>query len=212
MQLFPVPSTKTLFNLYRDKDPRVDRPDADKIRRENFANYLNTFPRTPRILLVGEAPGPWGYRFSGIPFTGERQLILNALPFSGQQSSRDKPLLRLEKKPPFISNSSKYFWTALAQHHPKFFVWDAVPLHPHKPGKILSIRAPTGEEITEFSGLMRSIIEIMRPKLILAVGRKAGQALTIIGVPFQYVPHPSHGHAAEFARETERFFRKAGSL
>src|SRR6266566_361480 len=42
-------------------------------RTANLVDYLRS-RRQPRLLLVGEAPGYRGCRFSGIPFTSERSL------------------------------------------------------------------------------------------------------------------------------------------
>jgi len=205
--LFPRPSTESLFNQYRDIDPQVDRPDAALIRRANLKNYLASFPAPPVILAVGEAAGPWELRFSGVPFTGERQLISGALPFSGDRSSRDELVVRLYRRPPFTSNSSQVFWKVMARHHPKFLVWDAAPLHPHQPGKNLSVRSLSRAEVSEFSGLLGDVVRILKPKHFIAIGRKAEQALAMIGMPSYYAHHPSHGQADLFQNDIARFFR-----
>ena len=78
------------FNPYLDIDNEVDLANAAQIRRININNYLSSFRRQPRVLVLGEAPGWRGCRFSGIPFTSEAQLISQSLPFSGRPSSRRK--------------------------------------------------------------------------------------------------------------------------
>ena len=83
-ELFTAESTATLFNHYRDEDRQYDRKGAAEIRRENLWNYLDSFRRVPKILIIGIAPGYQGCRFSGVPFTSERQLCNGALPFSGK--------------------------------------------------------------------------------------------------------------------------------
>src|SRR3954451_22989426 len=85
--LFEEPSTPVLFNPYHDADAQLDRKDAVKIRRANLKHYLAAFAERPAILLVGEAPGPHGCRFSGVPFTSEHQIVARTLPFTGRQSS-----------------------------------------------------------------------------------------------------------------------------
>ena len=90
--VFSEPSTQTLFNPYNDADFKFDKTDAVTIRRTNLKNYHSSFAQKPTLLLVGEAPGPKGCRFSGVPFTSEYQLVSNLLPFRGDQSSnRAKP-------------------------------------------------------------------------------------------------------------------------
>lgn len=209
-RVFPIQSTEILFNQYKDSDPIVDLPNASNIRKQNLKNYLESFPERPYILVVGEAAGPWGCRFSGVPFTGEKQLCMHALPFQGHRSSKEKPLLETKKMPPYTSQSAETFWRVMKPYHPEFFVWDCVPFHPHDPDKILSIRSPKLEEVGFYSELLKEIIEIIKikPRHIVAVGRKAELGLRLIGVRPIYVRHPSCGGAREFrtrlARELAR--------
>jgi len=63
----------TTFNQYRDADAAFDCPGAAKIRLGNLAAYLRARPH-PSLMLVGEAAGYAGCRFSGIAFTSERCL------------------------------------------------------------------------------------------------------------------------------------------
>ncbi|MFA4936156.1 MAG: hypothetical protein WC568_10015, partial [Candidatus Methanoperedens sp.] len=82
-KLFLFPTTEVLFNQYKQVNLDVDLPNAHEIRKQNLRNYLESFSEKPSILVVGEAAGPWGCRFSGVPFTGEKQLCMHNLPFSG---------------------------------------------------------------------------------------------------------------------------------
>lgn len=92
--LFLEDSRRDLFNQYRAVDENVDLSNAHYIRQNNLKNYFCSFSEMPSFLLVGEAAGPWGCRFSGVPFTGERQLCQRLLPFLGERSSRDDPNIR----------------------------------------------------------------------------------------------------------------------
>jgi uracil-DNA glycosylase len=205
-ELFLRESTAELFNQYQDRDLSVDLPDANEIRKENLWNYLNSFSERPSILMVGEAAGPWGCRFSGVPFTGEKQLCESMLPFFGHQSSKNNPSLKIKRFPPHVSLSAKIFWEILKPFHPKFFVWDCIPLHPHKVNKILSVRNPTSREVLAFSDLLRKIVEIIRPRQILSIGREAEKALTYVGTKSSYICHPSHGGANKFEVGVKSYF------
>jgi hypothetical protein len=207
-ELFLRESTAELFNQYRDRDLSVDLPDANEIRKENLWNYLNTFSKRPSILLLGEAAGPWGCRFSGVPFTGEKQLCESILPFSGYQSSKNNPSIKIKRFPPHISLSAKVFWEILKPFHPKFFIWDCVPLHPHQINEILSVRNPRKNEVFSFYNLLLEIIRIIKPKQILSIGRKAEGALDELRVSSHYVRHPSHGGAKEFEIGIKRVFKE----
>jgi hypothetical protein len=205
-ELFLRESTAELFNQYRNRDLAVDLPDVNEIRKENLWNYLNSFSERPSILMVGEAAGPWGCRFSGVPFTGEKQFCESIFPFFGHQSSKNNPSLETKKFPPYVSLSAKIFWKVLKPCHPKFFVWDCVPLHPHEVNKILSVRNPTSREVSDFSELLRKIVEIIRPRQILSIGRKAEEASTYVGIESTYIRHPSHGGADKFEEGVKSYF------
>ena len=197
-RIFTRRTAPGLFNQYRSRDHAVDRALAPSIRRDNLFAYFSSFRKRPSLLLLGEAPGPWGCRFSGIPFTGERQLLAHSLPFCGKQSSRDEPGISVRRKPPYISNSARLFWSTMLPFHPRFIVWNCVPFHPYDTGNILSVRTPTASEVLYYSHILAEIILLLKPDRIIAVGRKAQFSLSHLGVPCDYVRHPSQGGAIKF--------------
>jgi uracil-DNA glycosylase len=198
-KVFPIRPANLLFNQYGDKNLSVDLYDADKIRKQNVLNYLRSFSERPSILVIGEAPGPRGCRFSGVPFTSETQLCNCELPFIGQKSSSSNL--------PYSENSASIFWRAMLPYYAKFFIWNCVPFHPHKHEEILSIRNPTRTEVCIYSGLLSEIISLIKPKLIVAVGKKAELSLKQEGFSCIYVRHPSHGGAREFRTDIKKIFR-----
>lgn len=143
-EIFDIPSTPILFNYYRDIVPDLDLENGAEIRRNNLLNMISCYKQFPSYLLLGEAAGWKGCRFSGIPFTGENLLIRLDFAAQGHKSSlADKP---------YTENSGTIFWRNLKLYYPNFFVWNTVPFHPHLPENYLSNRTPTREEI-EFLNL-----------------------------------------------------------
>src|SRR4030095_13565823 len=74
-----------VVNPYREAFPELDGPAAARGRRGEPAGYLDHVGARRRVLL-GEALGFRGGRFSGIAFTSERQLAGPAerrLPWGG---------------------------------------------------------------------------------------------------------------------------------
>lgn len=207
-ELFPVSSSDILFNQFKDADIRVDLPNAPEIRRKNLYNYLSSFEARPQILILGEAAGPWGFRFSGVPFTGEKQICEGTLGFFGNQSSNNNPLIRIKKTPPYISNSAQIFWKLMHPYISKFFIWDCVPLHPHKNDNILSVRNPGKKEISQFSDLNREIINILKPQSILSIGRCAEDALRCFNIRSVYIRHPSRGGSKIFQEHIGKLFQE----
>jgi hypothetical protein len=209
-KVFPLPSTDRLFNPFRDVDPRVDLPEGRDIRRANLFGYLSSFKRKPPLLLIGEAAGPWDCRFSGVPFTGERDLCTGALPFRGERSSRAEPLLTSGRTPPYTSQTAAIFWGVLRPRHSDFLVWNCVPFHPHREGRILSVRPPDTGEIRRFLDPLASLDRLLRPERIIAIGRRAEQALKAAGLSAPYVRHPSQGGARQFRDAMGQLFGQEG--
>jgi hypothetical protein len=190
--LYDYPSTDSAFNPYRDENPELDVASAGAIRRRNLEAYVRAHPEPPPILVVMEAPGPWGCRFTGVPVTSEVQLLDPAFPLSGERTSRQTE--------PLTEYSASIFWKVMLPFFPRFIIWNTVPLHPHKAGRPMSIRTPTMREIRAFAPLSRTVIEAVEPDTILSVGRKAEHLVTReLGLEATYIRHPSQGGATMFA-------------
>ncbi|WP_420456935.1 uracil-DNA glycosylase [Rubrivirga sp.] len=193
--LFDAPAGDRLFNPYRDTDAH-DGPDAPATRRANLVAALDAVARhgTPEVLVVAEAPGPWGCRFSGVPFTSERQLLDPAFPVDGTPSSAQFAT----SGEPMREMSGGIYWGAMLPHWGRFWTWNAVPLHPHKAGEPLTIRTPGVREVRRWHGLLAATVDALSPRAVVAVGRKAEGALQAVGAGPVYVRHPSQGGATLF--------------
>lgn len=205
-EIFPLPSTRHekggLFNFYRDQDPAVEISGAAARRRQNLWGFFASLPQRPALLLVGEAPGWRGCRFSGVPFTSEVQLEEARLQFWGVRTSINAN--------PHRETSAGIFWDALAPHYPNFIAWNCVPFHPHAPEALCSNRSPTKTELRRFSANLEQLFEILQPEQTLAIGRVAQQTLAQIGLNAYPLRHPAHGGAAEFRAGLQRFFACEG--
>jgi hypothetical protein len=181
-----------VFNPYGEVDPALDRPGGAKIRRENLHRYLETFADA-RYVLVGEAPGYAGCRFSGIPFTCEAQWVgparLEWTVGRGLQRSS-------ASKVPWSERSAKIVWQAL-EGRMDCVLWNAFPWHPVGEGGPLSNRAP-GRDLGDGLEILRCFLLLFPSARPYAVGRVAQRALRAIGVDAAYIRHPSHGGKSEF--------------
>ena len=198
--LFDEPSSSDLFNPYSTRNSEFDREGASEIRRENLRRYICERTSAPSVLLLAEAPGPWGCRFSGVPITSERQLLDPLFPHSGQQASRGEE--------PHKEYSASIYWRILLPFYQHIFTWNTVPFHPHHIDKPLTIRTPRVSEIKRFVPLVEGIVNIMNPQAVVAVGRKAESALSMIGVDAIYVRHPSQGGATRFEEGVRKVMKE----
>lgn len=196
--LFNAPPAPGLFNPYTDRSDDLDHPDAPALRRKNLRSYLDAFTSRPRVLLLAEAPGPWGCRFSGVPLVSESQLADPTFPIHGTPTSLAPT--------PHSEYSANIVWKHLGPYFPSFFIWNTVPFHPYKPDQPLSIRTPTRNEILAYSTLVDGMIALLRPEQILAIGRKAEDVLGQLGRPCRYIRHPSQGGALRFAEGIQEVF------
>ncbi len=196
--VFALPSSADLFNPYRDCDSELDLDDASQLRRLNLESYVRTLASGPTVLVVAEAPGPWGCRFSGVPITSEAQLLDAAFPISGEKTSRASEA--------YSEYSAGIFWRVMLPFFPGFFAWNAVPLHPHRTGEPTTIRTPRNGELRSFVDVTAAIVDAADPVEVVALGRKAEQQLGWAGIECRYVRHPSQGGAVRFAEGMAEVF------
>lgn len=196
-RLADIPSSVDLFNQYVDATA-ADLRDAAAIRKRNLYRYLTSFETGPEILVLAEAPGPWGCRYTGIPITSEEQLKDDSFPVRGQTSTSG---------PATPEYSARIFWRVMRPFYNRFLVWNAVPFHPHHADNIDSIRTPRTSELKQFAPLTEQILAYFNPKTILALGRRPEKQLAYLNVDATYVRHPSQGGAKQFEESMLEIFQ-----
>jgi hypothetical protein len=174
------------FNQFRDAGPD-DLPGASEIRLANLRRYLDERANA-EIVAVGEAAGYQGMRWSGIAFTSEVDCLRWGPPYR-RSSRRPRPW----KEP---SGTIVHGLLEELGAESSVALWNTVPTHPHEPGKALSNRHPRKEEIAAGLGFAERLLEILRPRLVIAIGRVAEAALARHAP--RYVRHPAQSGASEF--------------
>lgn len=174
------------FNQFRDAGPD-DLPGAPAIRLANLRHYLDERSAAD-VVAVGEAAGYQGMRWSGIAFTSEFDLLRWGNPYR-RSSRRPRPW----KEP---SGTIVHGVLAELAAERQVILWNTVPTHPHVPGKPLSNRRPTRQEVDAGRVFVDRLVGIVRPRILIGVGRIACAALP----EAQYVRHPAQSGATEFRR------------
>jgi uracil-DNA glycosylase len=188
-----VAAPPTLINPYACFDPGLDRPGGAAIRAATLLAYLEA-RSTPALLLVGEAAGYQGCRFSGIAFTSER-----ALPASQWTSTR--PEGWREPSATIVHNALQELGL-----EDRTILWNVVPFHPAGPSP-LSNRTPDAAERRAATEWLRRIRAITQPGVVAAIGRVAEAEL---GPGTPYLRHPAHGGAARFRDGLAQLAREHG--
>jgi len=182
-----------VFNQYRDRDPTLDRPDAPATRRANLRRYLESFAGAS-YALVGEAAGYAGCRFSGIPFTGETQLVgPDPLPWIGAASFGQSSLGK-----PWRERSAQIVWPALDGRR-DCVLWNAFPWHPFKDNP-LSNRRPRASELRQAADVLRCFLSLFPQATVYAIGRVSQNTMRNLGTAAAYIRHPSYGGKRAFTK------------
>jgi uracil-DNA glycosylase len=174
------------FNPFREVGPD-DVPEAPAIRLANLRHYLEERADAD-VVAVGEAAGYQGMRWSGIAFTSERDLARWGLPYRPTATTR---------KGGWSEPSGTIVHGLLGElgAERRVILWNTVPTHPSLPDQPLSNRRPTRSEIAAGVVFAERLIDIIRPRLLVGVGRIATET---IGDRAVYVRHPAQSGATAF--------------
>ncbi len=200
-RLAALPGSDRLFNPYADGDS------GGAIRRANLSRYLaDMLWRRPRILMLFEAPGYRGCALSGIPVTSERIMLRGMATWGlfgvGYHASSGQPEGVAEM-------TATILWDALQQYADRPpLIWNAVPLHPHRPGQRQSNRAPTAAERHMGLPYLEEILRLFDLEIVLAVGRTAQKSLAKLGQAASPIRHPAQGGKADFTRGLRETYRR----
>lgn len=200
------------FNPWADFDPDYDVAYARSIRKAQLERYLTRRLGNARILLVAEACGYQGGRFTGVAMTCERMMLslhptVNArmvIGAPGRRTSRaDSPFLpkEIQRRSGFNEPTDTVVWDAclsagLAPE--EFLLWNIFPFHPHQKGRMLTNRTPTEKELSDGLAYTRELLRMTGPLLLFAVGRKSEVTLREAGYHPVGLRHPANGGANLF--------------
>lgn len=162
---------------------------------ERLAHHLAA---SPDFIVVGEASGYLGMRRSALAFTSEKQLIEGAIPRIPVPAGR-----LTDRRLPYSEPSATIVWRTLKAVGiaERTVLWNALPMHPFKPGSVDTNRTPTDAELMLGAPAMRLMVQAFPAAKVVAVGRKAELLLGHMGINVAgQVRHPANGGATEFAR------------
>jgi uracil-DNA glycosylase len=172
------------FNQYADEGPD-DLPGAAAIRLANLRAYIDERAGAD-VVCLGEAGGYQGMRWSGIAFTSERDLLRWGPPYAVTCAAR-------RWSEPSGTIVHKVLGELGAER--RVILWNTVPTHPHRPGEPLSNRRPTTAEVEAGAPLAMRLVELVQPRIVVAVGRIAE---SVLPPGTTYVRHPANAGGPAF--------------
>lgn len=187
-----------LFNPWLDVGPDDTALNDAEARIGRLAAHLDC---EPEFICVGEAAGWLGMKRAAIAFTSERLLLEGAIPRVPAPSGR-----LTTRRLPYSEPSATIVWKTLKQLGiaERTILWNALPLHPFKPGEPESNRTPTDFELMQGTEAMRLLVDAFPKAKVVAVGRKSELLLAEMGVAtVGQVRHPANGGATAFAQGLE---------
>ena len=204
-RLAAVPTVEGRTNFFDQGHP------GNAVRRRNLELYLSEMlGRSPKVLLVGEAPGFRGMRITGVPFTNRTMFQGPATSF-GLFGPGKGYALPAGAEGVAAEPTATVMWEVLAELDFLPLLWSACPWHTHVPGKPQSNRTPRITEARLGTPFWQSLVELFRIEAVVAVGNIAHRSLVSSGVDAPKVRHPSHGGRSGFKRGLEELLL-AGSI
>lgn len=181
------------FNPYRDVCPIHDAPHAAARRRDNLRRCLEAaLDHRADTIWVARDLGYRGGRRTGIPLTDDAHLHEAAQLFGGIKLRRATAGAAVSERTATVT------WAQLRTIGRPVMLWNVFPLHPHAPGDGMTNRCHRKAEREATWPFMLALIDLLRPKQLVAIGRDAGLALAEIDIAVSTVRHPSYGGQADF--------------
>ncbi len=202
-------SRPRVFNPWSDFDGANDfGPEAPAVRRDQLRRYLSERIGRARLLLVAEAAGYQGAKFSGIAMTSERQLVaspslLDSVYFEGAKRRTSRESVRPGG---FTEPTATIVWGKMLEaglEGREWVNWNTFAWHP-RGDTPLSNRTPTPDEFSAGQPALKSFLALYPKVPVVAVGEKARATLEELGVAVvAAVRHPANGGATKFRNGIE---------
>lgn len=198
-----------LYHLsHRDSSDRVFNPYKERYILNNLKAYFSYhLTHKSKVLMVGEAPGHKGCRWTGIPFTSG-DIIINSQMGIFKEIGHEITLYQIEKE-----NTAATVWEIMNTLDTQPVFWNAFQFHPHGIGAISGNRKPDALEIREGSVYLKQVYELFKPKKLCSIGR-VGELILKRLFPdkeITYIRHPSYGGKEDFLKGVKQLFNCYGS-
>lgn len=210
------------FNPWRDFNDQYDiGPTAAEIRSEQLQRYLESRITKARYILIGEALGYQGGRFSGIPMTSERIITGNhpdidyTHVFNGEIGKRTSnhqcnEFKKTQCQKGLSEQTASIVWKAILDHNVDAYeiaLWNIFPFHPYDESKgFLSNRTPSSSELECGIYFLEKLLSIFPDNSqLICVGQQSKNMLDRYGVRSIHIPHPANGGAPKFREGFNRF-------
>lgn len=189
-----------VFNPYKDCCPVHDTASSAIGRCRNLKQYLTAMKsQGVNVIWFGRDLGYRGGRRTGIALTDEVHLPQLAKLCS-------KSIEKVTRGSVMSERTAAVIWQVIARLSDPPFLWNVFPLHPHEAGDPMSNRSHSKTELAQIWDLNAALLDLLQPTKLIAIGNDAHETLIRLGLPCEYVRHPSYGGQTDFLRGMNRLY------
>ena len=224
LQRFSAPK---VFNPWHDYDERYDASRrGSSVRRQQLQAYLEERLHKAKLIMIAEAVGYQGGRFTGIAMTCERMLlghhdtVTPEMVFTGvlpkRTSYADSTYItkRTQRELGLNEPTDSVVWNAMLEANIdpyEVVLWNIFPFHPFKGDDGLTNRTPTQDELDQGWTYTKQLLSLFPDAHILGIGQKSSLTLQAYGVDVQAtLRHPANGGAGLYKQQFRDFANSIG--
>ncbi len=190
-------SFENTFNPYSERCPVYDVENAPELRREALLAILKVAANSEiDAIWIGRDLGHRGGRRTGLALTDDVHSQIHAERWG---TKLDRPTIGQ----PIAERTAAVIWSLLQQIETPVFLWNVFPLHPHEEADPFSNRSHNSIERQAGEELLFSLIRLLRPKRLIAIGNDAAKTARRLEskINIIQVRHPSYGGQNQFLSE-----------
>lgn len=190
------------FNPYVDCCETHDSKNAPSIRRKALLSILQVAVNSEiDSIWIGRDLGYRGGRRTGLALTDDAHISAHAARWG---LKFDKPTIGEVVS----ERTAAVVWDVLDKIDSNVFLWNVFPLHPHEQSNSFTNRAHNSNERQAGEDVLSSLIRMLSPKRIIAIGNDAAVSANKVFEPSKIykVRHPSYGGQNQFIDEVSEIY------
>ena len=191
------------FNPYSDRCEVYDYFDAPQRRKKLLLKILTAASDMEiDAIWIGRDLGHRGGRRTGLALTDDVHLSSHA----GRWGIK---VDKLTKGPAVPERTAAVIWKVLSLISSPIFLWNVFPLHPYEADDPFSNRTHNVRERLIGEDMLALLIELLKPKRIIAVGNdaeKSAKKISGSNIGIVKVRHPSYGGQTDFMNQIHEIY------